>query len=61
MLCVITNYIYVEVYFKKDVLSFIILNVDTEKLNKIVYKLFRCLYMCVNEILLLTLKDAVCF
>ena len=45
---------YVEVYFNKDV---IILYVDAEKLNKIDYKLFRWLYMCVTDILLLTLTD----
>ena len=43
----------VEVYFNKDV---IILYVDAEKLNKI-DKLFRWLYMCVTDILLLTLTD----
>ena len=43
----------VEVYFNKDV---IILYVDAEKLNKI-DKLFRWLYMCVTDILLLRLKD----
>jgi hypothetical protein len=42
---------YVEEYFNKDV---IILYVDAEKLNKI-SKLFRWLYVCVNDILLLLL------